>query len=243
MLATPKMVAFDFGGTLVYDGEFKPGAGLEALRLAADNPNVTTTDAMLGLWREIFTEVRGKSQYRTEFNFDFPLSAVLTNIFTRLGLKYSISMDNCETVFDKFNSTRSTAPNIKQLLLELKDRNIKTCVISNIAMTGKALKASIDEILPGNGFSFIITSRDYIVCKPSRDMFEAAVKKAGLSPEQCWYCGDVISTDVAGALNAGLSAVHYDVSSPVGLQSKQLKGKEYVAVNNWQALKDYLRAL
>lgn len=46
--------------------------------------------------------------------------------------------------------------------------------------------------------------------KPERRLFEAALQQAGVSAHAAAHVGDNLTTDVGGALDAGLIAVHFD---------------------------------
>lgn len=61
-----------------------------------------------------------------------------------------------------------------------------------------------------NRFEFVMTSSEYILRKPGRLMFDIALRKAGLGPEDVWYCGDDPQADVAGAARAGIFPVWYE---------------------------------
>lgn len=50
--------------------------------------------------------------------------------------------------------------------------------------------------------------------KPEMMLFETALRKAKLSPEQVWYCGDNMKADVIGAHEAGIYPVLYEGSAP-----------------------------
>ncbi len=47
----------------------------------------------------------------------------------------------------------------------------------------------------------------YMFRKPNRRIFDLALEKAGLNPEEVWYIGDDFECDVKGDLNAGLFLV------------------------------------
>ena len=49
----------------------------------------------------------------------------------------------------------------------------------------------INRLLPKNNFEFIITSSNYIFRKPHKRLFDLALEKAGLRPEEVWYIGAI----------------------------------------------------
>lgn len=235
-MLNPKLVVFDFGGTLFTDGEFNLFNGLDGVRLAADNPGGAATDELCRLYREIDAAVSKRARTDAGYALEIPLSAVLRNIFARAGLKVSKSLTECEVLFDRFNSERAPNPYIGELLESLYAKGIRTGVISNTVMSGEAMTAAIEESLPCARMDFVFTSADFLLCKPARDMFDAALKTTGVAPSDCLYCGDSVGADVDGAHSAGIIPVLYDRKSPVGFQQQTRNGKPYYAVNSWKEL-------
>lgn len=232
----PKLVLFDFGGTLIEDGDFQLYAGLDQLRLAADNPEVTTTEVMCDLWHSI--EDRLIRREKTEYGYvlDVQLSGALRIIFTLTGLQYSIDIAQCEIIFDRFNAERKPTPYMAELLNALDAAGIRTAVISNTVLSGEAMATAINDRLPNNKMEFILTSADYLFCKPASDMFAVAAKRAGVEPNECWYLGDSFGPDVIGGHSVGMLPVLYESELDTPFERKELKGKTYYVVNSWAEL-------
>jgi putative hydrolase of the HAD superfamily len=55
-------------------------------------------------------------------------------------------------------------------------------------------------------FQFVLRSGPDGRAKPYQDMYHLAVERLGVAPEQILHVGDDLTTDVAGALRAGLQA-------------------------------------
>lgn len=95
----------------------------------------------------------------------------------------------------------------KEAIVGLKADGISTAVISNA--DGK-----VQTLLDDNGwagtFDFVIDSGLVGVSKPSVEIFNIALDKAGLDASQVLYVGDLPAVDVYGALAAGLNPVLYD---------------------------------
>ena len=63
-------------------------------------------------------------------------------------------------------------------------------------------------------------------------------------PDECWYCGDSFEPDVIGGLDAGLHPVLYRAGAEERLvRLTDGAGREYLAVNHWNALEEHLTAL
>ena len=80
-------------------------------------------------------------------------------------------------------------------------------LISNMNQNGDELADSMG-LLPHLDFS--ITSQEVGAEKPDPLIFEHALRRAGAQPESAVHVGDQITSDVAGALNAGINAVLLD---------------------------------
>ena len=80
-------------------------------------------------------------------------------------------------------------------------------LISNMNQSGDELAGSMG-LLPYLDFS--ITSHEVGAEKPSPVIFERALERAGARPEDAVHVGDQLSSDVAGAANAGINPVLLD---------------------------------
>lgn len=234
----PKMIFFDVGGTLFNDGKCKPAEGFEKLRHYATNPNITNAEALAEYWNKYLSEVSGIKS-KSGITIDVPLSSVIKYATMNTGLVFDIPMAEQEEIFDRYNSSRSVIEGVSELLEKLDSLGIRTAVISNNMMSGESLSLAIKRWIPSARFEFCLTSADILFAKPSRNIFTAALKYAGLNPEDCWYCGDGINPDVYGASACGITPVLLDVKSlsPLEFRSDEICEK-YLTVNNWNVLKD-----
>ena len=89
-------------------------------------------------------------------------------------------------------------------------------------------------MLPCNDFEFILTSSEYMFRKPHARIFQLALEKAGLQPEEVWYIGDDYQCDVVGARNAGIFPVYY-----IGASKKEPM-EDVLTVSTWEELEAYL---
>lgn len=93
----------------------------------------------------------------------------------------------------------------------------------------KLQKSGIDKY-----FKEVITSESVGVKKPNPLVFEFALKKAkALAIESCMI-GDNLEADVFGAINCGISSIHFNVGE------KDTKQKEYIVVSNLLEIKQYI---
>ena len=239
----PKMILFDVGGTLFKGGNFSAANGFSALLNHAENTENISVEKLEKLWNEYYEEV-GKLKSESGKTLDIPLSAVIKYVTMNAGLELNISMTEQEEIFDRFNSQRTVIDGVPQLLDTINSLGIRAAVISNNAMSGESLALAIRQWLPDSSMEFCLTSADLLFCKPYKLLFEAAANYAHLSPEDCWYCGDGRIPDVDGARNAGMTPVLLDISSPLTLEMRtDGDNGEYMAVNHWNVLTEYLKTL
>ena len=76
-----------------------------------------------------------------------------------------------------------------------------------------------------------------MIGKESRHIFELALEKAELRPEEVWYVGDQYRCDVVGAQGIGMFPVWY--VGAIDLKYEPVEG--VLTVENWQELKEYLK--
>ncbi len=127
-------------------------------------------------------------------------------------------------------------PDADRLLAKLAELDIPTAVISNFSISSETLRTRIDQMLPDNRFMFVMTSSDYCYCKPSPMFFRAALGRAGLTAEGCWYLGDSMTADVAGAFAAGLFPVNIDRTAKSGAELIDNGQGSFLRVNAWAEL-------
>ncbi len=236
----PEMILFDVGGTLFDDTKCIPRDGLRQLRLSAENPEVTDDETLEKLWNEYMSEI-GSHKSESGVSLDFLLSSVLKYVTMTAGLHFKISMAEQEEIFDRYNSERKVIDGVPELLDKIHSIGIRAAVISNNAMSGEGLKLAIDRWIPSNKMEFYLTSADILLTKPCKSIFLCASNYADIKTENCWYCGDGRVPDVDGAKNAGLTPVLLDTKSSVPFEMRTDGGRgEYMTINSWNVLSDFL---
>lgn len=96
---------------------------------------------------------------------------------------------------------------VKPALDDLKDRGLVLGLISNIEqdMTG-----TLDKLGLRSWLGIIVTSQDAGASKPSAEIFQYALKQAGVLPAEAIYVGDQHQVDVLGSREAGMKAILID---------------------------------
>ncbi len=240
----PEMILFDVGGTLFKGGNFSAEKGFKALLEIAENPRITNEKTLTRFWDEFIEAVCSGLKSKSGIKLDAPLSAIIKYATMNAGLHIDLPMPQQEELFDRYNSTRKVIEGIPELFSALEELNIRYAVISNNAMSGEGLALSIRHWIPSINPEFCLTSADIMLTKPCKDIFITATKYAHLNPEACWYCGDGRVPDVDGAKNAGITPVLLDEKSEIPLEFREDGGRgEYMTINNWNVLTEYLKKL
>lgn len=202
----PKMIIFDYGGTLLYKPGFSTLRGEEALfKYIRRNKNNLTPREINEFSQKLFAEL---SAVRSA-GFDIHERQFERLLYEYLELELTISYPEAERVFWEGCSPGAVMPGADRMLDYIQQLGIRSGVISNIGFSGAALTERLNRLLPDNSFEFVIASSEYAFRKPSRYLFELALKKAALPASEVWYCGDNIDADIMGASAVGIYPVWY----------------------------------
>jgi putative hydrolase of the HAD superfamily len=100
-------------------------------------------------------------------------------------------------------------PEVPGVLAELGELGVARVVVSNwdVSLRGVLDDTGLAPLLDG-----LVISAEVGAAKPDPAIFERALEVAGAGPGEALHVGDTVDVDVAGALAAGLRAVHLDRS-------------------------------
>ena len=229
------MVLFDYGQTLIAEQKFDGIEGTEAvLQYAVKNKYHLSAEQIQARANEINREFgRFDPEKRHLFQIEIPNTMFTPYLYESQGIEIALSNSEIDTVF--WNAAAPGAPTegIQKFLEYLKQKGIRTGVISNISYAPSVVAERINRLLPENAFEFIITSSNFIFRKPHQRIFDLALEKADLKPEEVWYIGDQYECDIKGSLNAGLLPVWY-----IGaIDLSYTEDKSILTVANWEELR------
>ncbi len=207
-MTCPKMILFDYGHTLLYEPGWDSVRGNEKLLShAIKNENHFTVEDIKRYAEIVF----GENIERVR-KLGYDISGQVGNrfLYEYLGIEFSLSPLEMETVFWDGASAGAMMPGADKMLDYINQNGIRSAVISNLLWSGETLAKRLNRLLPNNKFEFVMTSSDYLFRKPNRMLFELALRKAGLGAKNVWYCGDNPQADVEGSAQAGIFPVWYD---------------------------------
>ena len=233
----PKMILFDYGQTLGNECKFDSVKGTEAVMLyATKNKYGRTAQEVQEAANQINEEL---GRYRPErqhlYQVEVPTSMFGSYLYESMGIQIDLSPLEYDRTF--WNAAAPAVPTdgIEDFLAFLKAQNIRTGVISNIAYCGAAVEERIKTLLPNHNFEFIIATSEYMFRKPNKRIFELALEKAGLHPEDVWYVGDNYNCDVIGARNANLFPVWY-----IGAIQSPSSREDVLTVSHWHEVEQLI---
>lgn len=234
-MKTPKMILFDFGQTLAAQQKFDGVKGTEAvLQYATKNKYHLTAEQVQAKANEINQELgRFDPEKRHLFEIEVPNIMFAPYLYESLGIEIGLSSSEIDTVFWNAASPEVPTEGIEDFLEYLKEKGIRTGVISNITFAPSVVAERINRLLPNNDFEFIIASSNYIFRKPNKRLFDLALEKADLKPDEVWYIGDNYECDVKGSSNAGMLPVWY--IGAIDLPYKE--DKNILTVTSWAELR------
>ena len=237
----PKMILFDYGQTLIDQARFDGVKGTEAvLKYAVSNKYNKTAEQVQEVANEINRELgRFDPLNRHLFQVEVPNYMFTAYLYESQGIQISLTPEEIDRVFWDAAAPGVSTEGIGDFLTFLNQNNIRTGVISNIAFCGSAVEERINSLLPDNHFEFILATSEYLFRKPNRRIFELALEKAELTPEDVWYVGDQYECDVKGAAGAGLFPVWYIGAIDLPYEEH----KEILTVQNWKELENMLRKI
>lgn len=231
----PKMVLFDYGQTLIAEQKFDGVKGTEAvLRYATRNKYHLSAEQVQAKANEINQEFgRFSPEKRHLFQIEIPNTMFTPYLYESQGIEIALSNSEIDTVFWNAAAPGVPTEGIENFLEYLKNKNIRTGVISNISYAPSVVSERINRLLPENAFEFIIASSNYIFRKPNKRIFDLALEKAELQPDEVWYIGDQYECDVKGSLKAGLQPVWY-----IGaIDLPYAEDKNILTVAHWNELR------
>lgn len=240
----PKMIIFDYGHTLLHEPGWDSVRGnAELLKYVTKNPNNCTLEDVRKGAELIFGE---HVENIRKLGYDVCGQIGDRVLYEYLGIEFSLTPLEMETVFWDGASMGAVMPNADKMLDYINEKGIRSAVISNLLWSGDALTVRLNRLLPRNKFEFVMTSSDYLMRKPNRILFDIALQKAGLNADEVWHCGDNPRADIEGASQAGIYPIWYDNDTEKDYKDRANERKpdcEHLYIREWDELMVLLEEL
>jgi len=135
----------------------------------------------------------------------------IEDAFVELGLEDAdeLARDAWRAYLDEWPRHTEFFPETPEILNSLRGR-YKLGVITNY-MDGHTCQLIFDKLGYREIFDALVVSAEVGYRKPSRVIFEQALRETGSRPENCVMVGDMYDADVVGANNVGMRSVLVDV--------------------------------
>jgi len=112
-----------------------------------------------------------------------------------------------QVLYRSISSQMTICKDALETLREIKERGLKTGLISNTPYPAEIHEAELEKFGLKSLLDFRIYSSEFGKRKPHPDIFAEGVKRIKLEPGQLAYVGDNYEWDVVGAARAGLKPV------------------------------------
>ena len=231
----PAGVIFDLGDTVIRLESVDMVAGNKRLLEFAEDTSGPTVEDIQLFADELSREAL---QVRENSMVEYSIQSFLRLLWENLGIFFTISPYELEREFWKAAVHYSPCEGIFDVLDALDKYRIKTGILSNSGFTGAVLEEELVQHNLAHRFSFLISSIDYVFRKPHGRIFQIAVKKMGLEPQNIWFVGDRLEYDIRGAIDYGLYPVWYNPEEKPG----EIDG-EYLEVRSWHEFREKVEAL
>lgn len=207
-------VLFDFGGTLLdYRKEEVLGALLEEQGIHASHERIIRAyDNVEQEWKKNFSG----NQYSPPLDegaftrWDKMLLEHLNvpDDLDRLALFVSGNWDRMDKQLP-WNLVRRRYSDVLPCLERVRDLGLRTGIVSNI-WSEAHLRSEVEGLELAEYFPVLVASGSVGFAKPSREIFDIALKLSRLDPSETVFVGDDLEADYRGALNAGMNPVLID---------------------------------
>ncbi|MFD0711694.1 HAD family hydrolase [Paenibacillus sp. GCM10027626] len=192
-----KAVFLDFYGTLVHeDDEIIP---IICENIRSSSETICEIKEVGDFWWKVFSAAFRKS-YGDTFQTQRSLGISSLSETIQNYNSSCIAEDIIQIQFDHWQRPKifeDTKPFIQSL------HGLKTLILSNIDTSDINEAIKYHDIQVNN----VITSEDVKSYKPNPELFQEAIRRFNLNPNEVIHIGDSIISDVSGAQNVGIRAI------------------------------------
>lgn len=230
----PEWILFDYGQTLGDEAPFDGLAGTQALLAHADNPKHVTAKEVQIRATELNHAI---GRFEPGFTCEITQAAISRALYEPLDIHLNLSPLETEEIFWDHASPVTAAPGAAGMLAALRAAGIRTGIVSNMSYSGEALKRRLARLFPEHSFAFVMTSSDYVFCKPHPEIFRMALHKTNAAPQKVWFIGDNGLCDVDGSAAMGMKPFWYRGLRPGSSHEPTVPCH---ALHTWQELLELL---
>ena len=203
------VILFDLGNTLVryYERSEFHEILRESIIDVYNYLNLASKVSLQDVWQRVKDEDHESKDYQVR-----PLEGRLARIFDLVDPSEDFMMVLCRCFMKPIFGRSRIYDDTLASLSDLKAMGFRMAIVSNTAWGSPAelWREEIKRFSLHKYVDFDIFCRDVGWRKPSERIFEFALKKMNVSPEQCIFVGDDPRWDIIGPRNVGIEAILID---------------------------------
>jgi putative hydrolase of the HAD superfamily len=208
-----EVIFFDLGFTLInFEGDFRKAMNESYLALARSliKSGCKFNDHEFAKkYREIISNYyRGREVDLIERPVEESLHKTLA-YFSEDHLAESVIEQAIAAMFSVTESYWCIESDVHETLNQLKEKGLRLGLISNASNT-----PDINRLIDGHGlrkyFDIIVISAEEKIRKPDARIFQRALNKIGVKPENAIMVGDTLTADILGAQQVGMRGIWID---------------------------------
>ncbi len=202
-MTSPRALFLDAGGTLFIERRPRPAIYATVARAhGGHGSEADAADLMSRAYENLPQSIEGHFRFSLDWFRHFH-----ETVLGDMGVSAARRDSAHEELVQRFENPKSYRlfKEVPSVLESLAEAGVSVGIISNWS---ERLPVLLGGLGIGDFISFVVTSAEMKVEKPERAMFERALFRAGVPAGEAIHAGDHLERDVAGALGAGLNAVH-----------------------------------
>ena len=161
---------------------------------------------------------------------EIDLSDVFGDLLVCYGKERSESDSFARIFREKSTERLGLFPNVQEMLLFLRKMGSGVYLLSNAQSCFTRNELDLLGLTPL--FDGIIISSEVSIKKPSEKIFQLALDRFGLDPDECIYVGNDMLDDVFGASRAKLKTVYIQTEQSRKYDAKALPSPNYTATDH-----------
>jgi HAD superfamily hydrolase (TIGR01549 family) len=167
------------------------------------NSGDVTAEQFVSSWKEarniVHQDLHGQGASHSRLLYFHKQHEIL---FGKSNPEFALKME--KVYWDSFIGEMKLKQEAKLFLEELRSRGIKSCLVTDL--TTQIQMQKWEHLKLGNYIDFLVSSEEAGEEKPSKKIFELALKKLGLSYAEVIMIGDHPVKDIEGAEKMGIKA-------------------------------------
>ncbi|WP_088033241.1 HAD family hydrolase [Evansella clarkii] len=158
---------------------------------------------------------------------------VFESFFDEFPPKYRLPRNDIQDFWnDNFPNCFTITPNTIHVLNALK-KQVKVAIITNGSTQRQ--KAKINNTNLNSCFEIILISEEVGFSKPDKRIFEIALNRLNVKPEEALFVGDDIERDIGGCQNVNIKGIWFNPHK----HKNDTDIKPYAEVNSFNGLLSY----